>query len=372
MRILSHYFIARFFGLFLIVLVAGLAILATIEFVLNLEELSGSPGIQRGLGPWTTVLQVVEFLWLRVASIYLVDLIAVASFVASFMTFAIAGRRLEGVAIEAGGIRQFRVVLPVLLSACLLSVAAALIHETIVLGAARARLAEAEVDRDEIDLDRRAFWYHRGPIITNIGHADPTTRTLHDVELFERGRGDESGRVLRIVRAQDVQILPNGVWRFEQASVWIFDPADPLAEPRFETATGLELDLASVPSNTLAEADPASLPIRALARYLAREGSEPSPNARRLAEVYHERLSRPWSVLVLCWLALPFGLRIDRRARIAPAAAAALLALTAFFAVSNAGHALTRMAILPVAVAAWTTPLVFIAVATLAIPRRSA
>lgn len=371
MRILSHYFIARFFGLFLLVLVAALAILATIELVLNLEELTGSPAIGRRTGPLASVLQVVEFLWLRLASIYLVDLLPVASFVACFLTFAIAGRRLESVAIEASGIRPIRIVVPVLIAASLLSVVAGLIHETVVLGAARARLAEDQVDRDEIDLGRRAFWYHRGPIITNIGHADPTTRTLHDVELFERGQGDDSGRVLRIVRAQDVLILPNGVWRFEQASVWTFDPEDPLAEPRFETAAGLELDLASVPSNTLAEADPAILPIHALAQYLAHDAdAPPSAESRRLAEVYHERLSRPWSVLALCWLALPFGLRIDQRARIAPAAATALLALTAFFILSNAGQTLTRMAFLPVGLSTWATPVAFVVLATLAIPRR--
>ncbi len=370
MRILSHYFIARFCGLFLIVLVAALAMLATIELVLNLEELSGSPATVGGSGPLATALSLLEFLWLRLATTYLVDLLPVASFIASFVTFAIAGRRLEGVAIEASGIRLGRVILPVLLAACFLSLAAAVVHETIVLPAARARLTEAQVDRDDIDLERRAFWYHRGPIITNIGYADPTTRTLHDVELFERGRGDASGRILRIVRARNVRILPSGIWRFEHASIWNFDPDDSTASPRFESAVGLELDLASVPHNTLAQADPAILPIRALARHLDRESADPTTSARRLAEIYHERLSRPWRVLALCGLALPFGLRIDRRGRIAPAAAAALLALTVFFGVANAGTALTRMALLPVGLATWATPVLFAAAAAIALPRR--
>ena len=370
MRILSHYFIARFCGQFLIVLVAALAVLATIELVLNLDELSGSPATAGGAGPLGTALSLFEFLWLRLATTYLVDLLPVASFIASFVTFAVAGRRLEAVAIEASGIRLARVILPVLLAACLLSLAAAVVQEAIVLPAARARLAEAEVDRDEFDLERRAFWYHRGPIITNIGYADPTTRTLHDVELFERGLGEESGRILRIVRAHNVRILSSGIWRFEQASIWNFDPNDPLAEPRFEAAVGLELDLAAVPANTLAQADPAILPIRALARHLDRESADPSTSARRLAEIYQERLSRPWRVLALCVLALPFGLRIDRRGRIAPAAAAALLMLSVFFVIASAGTALTRLAILPVGVATWTTPVLFAAAAAMALPRR--
>ena len=71
-------------------------------------------------------------------------------------------------------------------------------------------------------------------------------------------------------------------------------------------------------------------------------------------------------------LALPFGLRVDRRGRIAPAAAAALAALTAYFLVSNAGTALTRLAILPIGVASWTPPLLFTVLAGVALARRRA
>ncbi len=374
MRILSHYFVARFLGLFLVVLVAGFAILATIELVLNLEELAGPvPARAADPGsPLAPVLRAAELLWLRMATTYLGDLLPVATFVASFLTFALAGRRLEAIAIQASGIRLARVVVPVLLGAGGLALADAFVHEAVVLRAARARLAENRVDRETLELERRAFWYHRGPIITNIGYADPTTRTLHDVELFERGLGDDSGRILRIIRAPEVRILPSGRWAFEGASVWTFDPSDPLAEPRFEPAAGLELDLEAIPEDTLRRADPALLPIHALADHLARAAADPSSLAdRRLAGVYHERLSRPWRVVALCWLAIPFGLRIDRRGRIAPAAAAALLALAAYFAVASGGAALTRLGHLPPGLVAWATPVLFAVLAPFALPRRT-
>lgn len=371
MRILSHYFAARFFGLFLIVLVAALAMLATVELVLNLEELSGAAPDEAAAGSLGPVARVFGYLWLRLATTYLADLLPVASFIASFMTFALAGRRLERLAIQASGIRLVRVILPVLLGAGLLSIADALVHETVILPAARTRVAEASVDRDGFDLERRAFWYHRGPIITNIGYADPTTRTLHDVELFERGIGDDSGRILRIVRAPSVRILPTGVWHFERASVWSFDREDPLAEPRFDAAVGLEIDLDSIPRDTLTRADPAILPIRALASHLARASADPSLRDPRLEAVFHDRLSRPCRVLVLCWLAVPFGLRIDRRGRIVPAASAALVALTVYFAVASGGTALTRLGQLPVGVAAWATPILFALLAAVALPRRA-
>ena len=372
MRILSHYFIARFFGLFLVVLVASFAILTSVELVLNLDEFSGARPAATASGPLADAIRVLESLWLRLATTYLPDLLPIASFIASFLTFALAGRRLEPIAIQAGGVRLARVVMPVLLAAGGLTALDAFVHESIVLQSARVLLSENRADRSAFDREQRAFWYHSGPMITNIGYADPTTRTLHDVELFERGLGHDSGRIVRIVRAPTVRILADGVWHFDRASVWRFDADDPLAEPRFEPAAPLEIDLDAVPENTLARADPAILPIDALARHLARDASSPQPRDPRLEAVFHERLSRPWRVLVLCWLAVPFGLRVDRRGRIAPVAAAALLVLTAYFVLANGGVALTRLGLLPVGLAAWTVPLLFTVGAALALPRRTA
>lgn len=373
MRILSHYFATRFLGFVLTVLAAGLAILATIELVLNLEELSALSNALRKTGPADPARlagTLLAFLWSRLASLYLPDLLPIASFVAAFLTVGVAGRRLEWVALESSGIRPLRVLMPLMAAASLLALVAYAVDETIVLGAQRANLVEDRFDRDEIELDRRAFWYHRGPIITNIGHADPTARTLHDVELFERGVGSASGRIARIVRARDVRILPDGRWRFDEASVWTFDPADPVAEPRFETRRSLELDLESVPRNPLAEADPALAPLGTLARHLATQSPAGSPNARRLALAYHERLSRPMRVMVFSWLALPFGLRVDRRGRITPAAALALATLAGYFGVASLGTALTRLGLIPVGVSSWGVPLLFATAAGVGLVRR--
>ncbi|MFO0687635.1 MAG: LptF/LptG family permease [Myxococcota bacterium] len=370
MRILSHYFIARFYGLFLTVLVAALGILATIELVLNLEELASlrAAGAPTGLaGHLATSL---AFLWARLASLYLNDLLPVAAFIASFLTCAVAGRRLEWVALEASGIRPLRAILPIVGAACLLGGVAGVLGETVVLRARHARLVEDRFDPDGISLERRAFWYHRGPIITNVGYADPEDRTLHDVELFERGIGDDSGRILRIVRAPVVRILPDGRWHFDRASVWRFDPTSPVAEPRFESVRDLELDLESVPRHPLADADPAIAPLGTLSRFVSATPPAASPHRRRLAQAYHERLSRPAAVVALCWLAMPFGLRVDRRGRIAPAAGGALLALAAYFGAASAGAALTRLAAIPVGLACWGLPLLALLLGGVALARR--
>ncbi|MBY0400230.1 LptF/LptG family permease [Myxococcota bacterium] len=370
MRILSHYFIARFFGLFLTVLVAALGMLATIELVLNLEELASLPDAEEPAGPLGRLATSLSFLWTRLTALYLTDLLPIAAFVASFLTFATAGRRLEWVAIESSGIRPLRVVLPVVAATCLLGLAAGGIGETVVLRARHARLLEDRLDPELLEPGRRGFWYHRGPIITNIGHADPDSRTLHDVELFERGLGDESGTILRIIRAPSVHVLADGRWHFERAAVWRFDPSDPFAEPRFTSTQELELDLEALPRNPLTQADPAIAPLATLARYVARSTELPAHESRRLVQAYHERLSRPASLVALCWLALPFGLQVDRRGRFAPAAGASLLALACYFSLANAGSALTRLGSIPVGVSCWAIPLLAVVLGSLAVRRR--
>ena len=98
MRILSHYFAARFVGLFFTVLVASLLILATVEPVLNLEDVTGlrgsdSASFERGwLGAWASSLR---YLGLRLSSYYLSDVLPIASFVAVFVLLAGSGRAME-------------------------------------------------------------------------------------------------------------------------------------------------------------------------------------------------------------------------------------------------------------------------------------
>jgi NhaP-type Na+/H+ or K+/H+ antiporter len=86
-RILSHYFVARFLGLFSTILVGALILVATVELVLNLDDMAS-------FGHETP--SVFRYLWVRLASYYLSDLLPIASFLAAFVAFAWAGRSRLG------------------------------------------------------------------------------------------------------------------------------------------------------------------------------------------------------------------------------------------------------------------------------------
>jgi lipopolysaccharide export LptBFGC system permease protein LptF len=371
-RILSHYFIARYVGLFAMVLVAAILILSTIELVLNLDDLAAF-GSTSGAEASGTLLAGIagafRYLSVRIASYYLDDLLPIASFIAVFVTIAWAGRAMELAAIQAGGIRLARVVAPILGMALILSLATALLHETLVLHAQRIWARETRSDRNDIDFSRQAFWYHKGRTITNISRADPETRTLYDVEIYERGAG---GMIVRVVRADRVQIADDGVWNIENASIWRFDPRDPMRHPDLDEHVSMALDLDAPHGDAMLAADPAMLPLPELAGYLERQadGRETSSNWKRLAVRYYDRMSRPWLVLLFAWLALPFALQIDERGRFGRPAAEAVAVLGLFFLLQSAGTTLARQALIPIGLTPWLVIGLFAVGTAIALRRR--
>jgi len=348
-RILSRYFVARFLGLFSTVLVAAFLILTTIELVLNLDDLSAFGSSADGPGA-SSSLNSLRYLWVRLASYYLPDLLPLASFIAVFITFAWAGRSMELLAIQSAGVRLIRIVLPVLATALILSFASAVLHETLVLRAKEIWLSESPTSHATLDFGRKAFWYHKGSTITNIASADPETRTLHGVEIFERG---PAGTILRVIRVDRVTIQNDGLWQLEDASVWTFDRNTPTARPELQENLSIALDPDALDGSNALGADPGMLPLAALRGYLESSSNENSTGLRRLRSLYHERLSRPWLLFVFAWLALPFALRVDQRGLFGGPAAAAVATLGAFFLVQSAGATISRQEILPVGLTAW-------------------
>lgn len=373
-RILSRYFVARYLGMFSMVLAVALLILATVELVLNLDDISsfgaaqanGSVGSESGYSPFSlqAAIQTGRYLGIRLTSYYLADLLPIVSFIAVFAVFSLAGRALERLATEAGGIPPVRIVAPVLVSAVFLSVGAAILHETVILRAEQVWSGERVDGPDQINFGREAFWLHKGSTITNVSHADPETRTLFGVEIFERG---PAGAIIRVIHAEQVEISEDGRWHLNSARVWRFNPEDPSRNPEFEELNTVVFDLEALRGDQLLSADPALLPLPDLARVIKAESSLTPSVLRRLQNRYHERLSRPWLVLVFAWLALPFALRVDQRGGFAGPAAGAVAILGAYFLVESAARTLSLQGLVPVGLASWLTMMLFSTLASLAL-----
>ena len=376
MRILAQYFVARYLGLFATALIATLILLATVELVLNLDDLSSlSSGsalkLQSG-GSISThssnpFLWIVQFLWVRVASYYLSDLLPIASFVAAFMTVAWAGRNMELVAMQAGGIRLSRIVLPVLGAALIVSLASAILHETIILRAGQTWRAEVLDGQSGFDFGRQAFWVHKGRTITNIARADVASRMLFGVEIFERGT---DGTISRVIRADHIYIDEDGLWRTDSAQIWSFDAVEPADPPVYSEGVQIALDMDRLSDEALLGAEPGLLPLPALARYLDTQDGVPSSEDRRLINIFHERLSRPFMVVFFALLALPFAIRVEPGGGFARSSVGAIITVGFFFLVRSVGSTFSQQGIIPVGLAPWFAMSLFSLGAMLALSRR--
>ena len=230
-RILSRRFLASYLGLFIVVLIGSLLLVAIVEMLVHFDEIVDGPPEAGG---------AIRALCIRVPTLYLRALIPLASFCAAFLCISLPARGREITAIQSGGIAPQRIALPVLGAALLLSIAALIIDETYLLGATR-ELNRLESPGDPISYRQGSFWYHRGNLVYNVQDADRETRTLHGVRVFQL---NARGRLLRSIRADEVRIARDGDWHFLRATLRSFDPADPDTSPLVERFEETVLDLA--------------------------------------------------------------------------------------------------------------------------------
>ncbi len=316
MRILSRRFLASYLGLFIVVLIGSLLLVAIVEMLVHFDEIVDGPPEAGG---------AIRALSIRVLTLYLRDLIPLASFCAAFLCISLPARGREMTAIQSGGIAPQRIALPVLGAALLLSIAALIIDETYLLGATR-ELNRLESPGDPISYRQGSFWYHRGDLVYNVQDADRETRTLHGVRVFQL---NARGRLLRSIRADEVRIARDGDWHFLRATLSSFDPAAPEAAPLVERFEETVLDLAGEEDLALLDASSGHLSLlqlNQLIEWRAREGR----NDLRQRAAFHSRLAMPFTVLLFAWLAIPLGMSVERTRSVASSGLLAIAVLVLF------------------------------------------
>lgn len=345
MRILSRYLAARFLTLFAAILFASTLSISVVELLLNFDDVLAVRA--RTGDPFT-------YLLLRVPSYYLVHLIPMSAFAASFLALGLAARWRELTALSASGVSPRRAAAPILVACAALAIGSHFVAETLILQTTRAWSRQHGPSEDELTFRQGAFWYHRGRTIYNITGADRESRTLRGVRLYRR---DDLGRPEINVEAELVTIGPDGVWLFENARVRRFEPNDPEAAPEVQIGVDLPLAISDESDAILLDADAGSLPLARLREYIATNTGRAYPGSEasllRLRRLLHERLSAPFTVVVFGLLAIPIGLRASNERGLGSASLRALVTLAGFFLVRSLAAGLASAGLLPPALASW-------------------
>jgi LPS export ABC transporter permease LptG len=344
-RILSRYFFASYLSLFVVVLLVSLIVIALIEMLVHFDHLVEHREEVGG---------VLAYLLIRVPSIYLRQLIPIASFTAAFLCLGLAARRQEIIALKSGGIPPHRVAVPVLACALLLTGATLVVNETLLLGATR-EFTRLEHPGQPVVFRRGSFWYHSGDTFYNVQEADRETRTLRGVRIFQV---DEQRRLVEAIRAQEVLVLENDHWQLRQASLRRFDPAAPTAPPVIEHLEETVLEMMGEEELALLDAGETTLSLFQLLEAVQLRARDNRDDLRFRAALY-ARLAEPVTVLVFALLAMPIGLSVERTRNIAVSALVGIAAVAVFHTVWHVATLLPNSGFAAAAIGPWVALIAF-------------
>ena len=339
MRILSRYFFASYLSLFVIVLLVSLTVIALIEMLVHFDDLVEHRDEVGG---------ALAYLFIRVPSIYLRQLIPIASFTAAFLCLGLAARRQEIIALKSGGVPPHRIAVPVLSAAILLSGATLVVNETLLLGATR-EFTHLQHPGQPVVFRRGSFWYHRGDTFYNVREADRETRTLRGVRIFQLS---PQRRLVLAIRAEEVTILENDHWRLRNATSRRFDPSSPAAPPVVEHLDETVLEMMGEEESALLDAGETTLSLLQLLEAIQLRARENRDDVRYRAAL-HARLADPVTVLIFALLAMPIGLSVERTRNIAVSALVGIAMVAVFHAVWHVATLLPKSGFAVAAVGPW-------------------
>jgi lipopolysaccharide export system permease protein len=337
---LSRYVASRFLRAFLGSLLMLALAVVVVDMLLNLDEMLQGGGL----------VGAVNYLWLRLASVYLPYLIPVATFAGALFSVGVLARNHEIIAIKAGGVSPRVALIPVFSAAAGIAIFALIADETVTVRAASSLAEKAGAPTGQVELRGGTIWFHTGRYIYNIRSPDPTGEAVRDIRVFER---NAEGRLVRLIQAARAQRLAPREWRFEGATVRLFDPSQPDAAPQVERSREVTLRLEEDRSPRLLQAEISALPIWTLARYV-----RASPEDLRARAVLQQRLTGPLLVLLFALLAVPLGLRVERTRSLALPALQGVVVLFAFLLAREYGASFTAGGTLG-ALAPWLVLLAF-------------
>jgi lipopolysaccharide export system permease protein len=217
-------------------------------------------------------------------------------------------------------------------------------------------------------------------------------RTAHANRIWQIGEYDTVTRIM--LNPNVTWTMPDGSWRELQAEragrtngVWIFSNAkmfvqtsphgsllpefttNLIAMPEFdETPREIFSDIKMSDSQTLHGSRSADIPLKDLREYLKLHPDLPRDDANALRTKLYERLSLPWTCLVVVFIAIPFGAQSGRR-NLFFGVAGSIFICFAYFVLQQVSLAFGMNGHLPAWLAAWLPNIFFATFGTILILR---
>jgi LPS export ABC transporter permease LptG len=288
----------------------------------------------------------------------------IATLMAILTTYSLMSKSSEVVAALSGGISLYRLALPILLPALLLTGANYALQDYI-LPSTNRRAAEI---RDTWREDNRAQSYRPAggtwvfgehSRVFNYADYDPENMTFQGLYVFYLA--EDKARLTRVEYAERVsreggQWLAHDGWR----RYYRLGAADSLPTQALEEFVLLPLPFPEEPDYFSTEKrGPEQMPAMELREYIA-EMETQGFDAHRYRVDFHQKLAFPSVVLVLALVGIPFGFRMGKQGTLSGIGIALALAMI-FWTLFVFFRALGYAEVLPPLLAAWTPHILFLA-----------
>jgi LPS export ABC transporter permease LptG len=346
-NILDRYVVRNFLFIFALVVLSGLLLYILADISENVDQ------ILKNKIPAGVIVALYKYMSLQI----FYDISPVIVLVTTLLTFSLLARTNEITACKALGMSIYRIALPAMATALLISIFCGFL-ESEVLPASNERVAQLQ-DRIHGRVTARTYrradrqWlFGRGRYIYNYLHYDERTQSLQRLQVFDF---DSDHRLVRRLVAESARYV-GGAWIFSNGWARSFNGVEvidytPFAEPRI-------VRYPETPSYFSSEIrPPQQMRYRELQRYI-RELVESGQSVPELEVQLQNKIAFPVVSFIMAVVALPFAFRMGRQGALYGIGLSLVLGIV-FIGLFAFFTKLGEAGALPPAVAVWSPGTVF-------------
>lgn len=349
-NILDRYILAQFLNILGLVLASAMVLFLIVDYTELAEEISG------GTVPFDVVTSYYRYKVLQIFDWVL----PISVLLGTLITFGILSKNNEVTAIKSNGVSLYRIALPVIVVAILISVVSYFLLDFVLpysnqrVAELRARIKGKETPSAYSEQQQRQWVFGRGRYLFNFLAYDKKTETLSEPQVFEFHPTEF--RLTRRVRSEEARFDKTG-WVFVNG--WMRSFGDDGGSSYSPITAPIRLHYPERPSYFAVEAKaPDQMTWGELRRYIA--------NLKRLGYSANEltvdlwkKTSWPAISVVMALIALPFSFRMGKKGAMYGIGIALFLAFV-YWSLFGIFTKLGEVGSLPGILAAWSANILFI------------
>lgn len=293
--------------------------------------------------------------------------VPVACLMATLLVVSSLSKQNEVIALYASGISTFRMACTFVAAVAALSAITFVVFDPLVpLLEKKRQLLEKGIETQGnayLEFNRDRFWYRSGKVIYNVGHFDPKTNILEDINLFVLG---SSGEISHRIRAEKATYL-NSDWVIEHGFTTSYSNSPFPVVESFEEKKGL---IPEKPSDykTL-EVQPETMRLKELRKFISRNRNYGLDTTRQQVS-YHERISMVFTPIIFVLLGIGFALKPLKTQSVAKGVGFCFVIVFIYLILFRLTVSVGKEGHIPPFLAGWTPNLVFLLIASAMIWRR--